>query len=78
MTSTFRSNMDAVEQPNDYAAIERQLRNRLRLAQRIVVEETGSSAAEIVATVFEQLCFRYDETASFGETTPNGDRVKAH
>jgi len=54
-------NLDGTESAIAYSAIERQLRNRLRLAHRMVMEETGAEAPQVVAAVFEQLCFRYDE-----------------
>jgi len=56
--------MDTNEPASSYAGIERTLRNRLRLAQRISLEETGTATPEIVVAVFEQLCFRYDEAST--------------
>lgn len=42
------------------AGIELLLRQRLRLARRIVEDELNSSCGEVVAAVFEQLCYRCD------------------
>lgn len=61
MSSDFLEGTEATESTIIYGAIERQLRNRLRLAHRIALDETGSGAPEVVVAVFEQLCFRYDE-----------------
>ncbi|MNU43050.1 hypothetical protein D3C71_318260 [compost metagenome] len=61
MSSKVLDNLDGTEPAIVYTAIERQLRNRLRLAHRIALEETGAGAPEVVAALFEQLCFRYDE-----------------
>lgn len=64
MERDYLGNMDTNEPTSSYAGIERALRNRLRLAQRISMEETGAAAPEIVVAVFEQLCFRYDEVST--------------
>lgn len=61
MSSKVLDNLDGTEPAIVYSAIERQLRNHLRLAQRIALEETGADSPQVVAAVFEQLCFRYDE-----------------
>ncbi|WP_147400206.1 hypothetical protein [Achromobacter sp. K91] len=61
MSSKVLDNLDAADSTIVFNAIERQLRNRLRLAHRIALEETGSEAPQVVTAVFEQLCFRYDD-----------------
>ncbi len=61
MSSNFLEDRDVSDVAVVYGAIERQLRNRLRLAHRIALEETGAGTPEVVVAVFEQLCFRYDE-----------------
>lgn len=63
MSSDFLESTNITESGGVHDVIERQIRNRLRLAQRIAVEETGAHAPEIVIAVFEQLCFRYDEAS---------------
>lgn len=51
--------LDTLTSPTN-AGIELLLRQRLRLARRIVEDELNSSSGEVVAAVFEQLCYRCD------------------
>lgn len=59
MTDLHHPDLEALATPGE-AGIELLLRKRLRQARRIAESETGSACGELVAVVFEQLCFRCD------------------